>query len=328
MNRLRSALGQTTRNRSRRLAPWLAATFAVALALGLPGVAVADFWTPESGGSPQADAIDNLYKFTLVLAAVIFFGVEGALFYSLYKFKARKGAVAAQIRGNTRLEIAWTIGAAVIVLVLAVATFIQLPAIRIPENSNATEGLDLASSGVAPGVLVASGPQQRLPPNGKSLNIKVNGQQYIWRYTYPDGDDNTLNNPFSYEEMVVPTETTVTLEIQAQDVAHSWWIPKLGGKFDAIPGYTNYTWFKVPAALEGTSFRGQCAELCGRNHANMTARVRAVSPADFEAYIAQRRQDTKAADEAAAKQRKEVEAPAAEQPDADKTSGPTASPGP
>ena len=68
-----------------------------------------------------------------------------------------------------------------------------------------------------------------------------------------------------------PTDTTVTLDINAQDVAHSWWIPKLGGKFDAIPGYTNHTWFKIPGKLAGTTFTGQCAELCGRNHANMIA---------------------------------------------------------
>jgi len=324
VNRLRLALGQTRtspRPRHRRT-PWLAALTVVAVGLLAPAVAAADFWTPESGGSSNADAIDNLFKFTLVIAAFIFFGVEGALFYSLIKFKARKGAVAAQIRGNTRLEIAWTIGAAAIVLVLAIATFVTLPAIRNPDDSG-PQGLDLASSGVAPGVLIASGPTKKLPPNGKSLNIKVNGQQYLWRFTYPDGDTNTLNNPFSYEEMVVPTDTTVTLDIAAQDVAHSWWIPKLGGKFDAIPGYTNYTWFKVPAGMEGQVFTGQCAELCGRNHANMTARVRAVSPADFEAFIAQRKQDVKAGDDAAAKQRKVIEAPATAKPT---KSGPAGSP--
>ena len=324
MNTLRPALGPTdSTSATRRHRLLLVAVTAAAISLLLPGVAAADFWTPESGGSSNADAIDSLYKFVLVIAAVIFFGVEGALFYSLFKFKARKGAVAAQIRGNTRLEIAWTVGAALIVVVLAVATFITLPSIRNPDNSG--EGsLDLASSGVAPGVLVASGPTKKLPPNGKSLNIKVNGQQYLWRYTYPDGDANTLNNPFAYTEMVVPTETTVTLDIAAQDVAHSWWIPALGGKFDAIPGYTNYTWFKVPKKMEGKTFTGQCAELCGRNHANMVATVKAVSPADFEAFIAQRKQDTKAGDEAAAKQRKLVEAPAAEQPAADESAGATA----
>lgn len=279
---------------------------ATGASLVLAGPAAA-FWTPQSGGSSNADSIHTLYVFTLVIAAFIFFGVEGALFYSLIKFKARKGAVAAQIRGNTRLEIAWTVGAAVILVVLAVATFIELPGIRNPENSGAN-GLNLASSGVAAGVQVASGPEKQLPPNGKSLNIKVNGQQYIWRFTYPDGDANQLNNAFSYEEMVVPVDTTVTLDIAAQDVAHSWWIPKLGGKHDAIPGYTNYTWFKIPASMAGQTFRGQCAELCGRNHANMIAQVKAVTPAQFEQFIAQRKQDTKAADDAAQKQRQQVEA--------------------
>jgi len=88
--------------------------------------------------------------------------------------------------------------------------------------------------------------------------------------------------------MVVPVDTTVTLDIAAQDVAHSWWIPKLGGKFDAISGYTNHTWFKIPAKLAGTVFTGQCAELCGRNHANMTARVRAVTPSEYERWLEQR----------------------------------------
>jgi cytochrome c oxidase subunit 2 len=173
----------------------------------------------------------------------------------------------------------------------------MLPGIRNPEETG-PNGLQLAD-----GVLTAQVDERR-PPGGKSLDIVVNGQQYIWRYTYPDGDDNSLNNPFAYEELVVPTDTTVTLDILAQDVAHSWWIPELGGKFDAVPGYTNHTWFKI--AKPGV-YRGQCAELCGRNHANMVARVRAVPPAEFEAFLARQRRDTQAADEAAARQRQEVE---------------------
>ena len=307
MNTLRPALGPTRRtSHLRRRAPWVALAAALGLGLLIPGSALADFWTPESGGSSNADSIDTLYKFVLAISAVIFFGVEGALIYCLVKFRARKGAVAAQIRGNTRLEIGWTVGAAVIVIVLAVATFVALPGIRNPENSGAG-GFDLAASGVAPGVLVAAGPTKKLPPSGKSLNIKVVGQQYLWRYSYPDGDDNTLNDTFSYEEMVVPTDTAVTLDIQARDVAHSWWIPALGGKFDALPGYTNYTWFKIPKGMAGKTFKGQCAELCGRNHANMVAQVKAVSPADFEAFIATRKKDIKAANDAAAVTRKQLE---------------------
>lgn len=298
MNRIPAALRPNDFASNRRRT-FLVALMAVGvLSLVLAGTASADFWTPESGGSPNADKIDTLYKLVLAVAAIVFFGVEGALIYSLVKFRARKGAVAAQIRGNTRLEIGWTIGAAVILVVLAVFTFAMLPGIRNPPNSD-PNGLKLAD-----GVLTASSASRRLPPNGKSLNIQVNGQQYVWRFTYPDGDTNSLNNPFSYEEMVVPTNTTVTLDIRAQDVAHSWWIPKLGGKFDAVPGYTNHTWFKIS---DPGVYTGQCAELCGRNHANMTARVRAVPPAEFERWIAGQKADIKAADAAAAIQRKQVE---------------------
>jgi cytochrome c oxidase subunit 2 len=299
MNRIPAALKPTRRN-SRRVA--LATLAALGLLLAFAGGAFADAISPESGGSPNADQIDSLYKLVLAVAVVVFIGVEGALFYSLFKFRARKGAVAAQIRGNTRLEIAWTLGAAVILVVLAVITFSKLGAIRNPPNSG-PNGAQLAD-----GVLVASGPSKRLPPNGRSLNIQVNGQQYIWRFTYPDGDTNDLNNAFSYQEMVVPVDTTVTLEIRGQDVAHSWWIPKLGGKFDAVPGYTNYTWFKIPGRLAGKVFTGQCAEMCGRNHANMTAQVRAVTPQQYEQFITRRKADIKAADAAAQVQRKRLEA--------------------
>jgi cytochrome c oxidase subunit II len=301
VNRIRPALARTpASSRARRLA--LAVLVAFAALLAVAGPAFAGAIVPESGGSPNADHIATLYKLILAVAVVIFVGVEGALFYSLFKFRARKGAVPAQIRGNTRLEVGWTVGAALILIVLAAFTFATLPSIRNPPNSG-VGGLKLAQ-----GTLIAAGPSKPQPPNGRALNICVNGQQYIWRYTYASDCGNApLNSPFSYQEMVVPVETTVTLDINAQDVAHSWWIPKLGGKFDAVPGYTNYTWFKIPAKYAGTVFTGQCAELCGRNHANMTARVRAVTPAVYERWIDQRKTDIKAADDAAAKQRKALE---------------------
>jgi cytochrome c oxidase subunit 2 len=301
VNTIRRALARTpATSRSRRLA--LALLIALAALLAFAGSAFAGAITPESGGSPNADDIDTLYKLVLAVAIVIFVGVEGALFYSLFRFRARKGAVAAQIRGNTRLEVGWTVGAAVILVVLAAFTFATLPDIRNPPNSGAG-GLKLAN-----GTLLAAGPTKKLPPNGKSLNICVNGQQYIWRFTYANDCHNApLGAPFSYQEMVVPVDTTVTLDINAQDVAHSWWIPKLGGKFDAIPGYTNHTWFKIPGKLAGSVFTGQCAELCGRNHANMTARVRAVTPSAYESWLAQRKKDIKAADDAAEQARKQLE---------------------
>jgi cytochrome c oxidase subunit 2 len=282
----------------------LALCLAVALLapLVLAATAFGDAFSPESGGSPQADKIDTLYWLVMVVAIIVFLGVEGALFYSLFKFRARRGAVAAQIRGNTRLEIGWTVGAAVILVVLAVETFIQLPGIRTPPNSG-PNGLQLADR-----VLVAAGPTKELPPNGKSLNICVNGQQYVWRYTYAQNCKNApLNSVFSYTTMYVPTDTTVTLDIDSQDVAHSWWIPKLGGKFDAVPGYTNSTWMKIPGRLAGTTFRGQCAELCGRNHANMIAFVVALKPDDYEAWLDRQRNAIKQGDVAAQRQRQRVD---------------------
>ena len=80
-------------------------------------------------------------------------------------------------------------------------------------------------------------PTRKLPPNGKALNIKVIGRQFIWQYVYPGASEpDGLGAPYSYEEMVVPTNTTVTLDIVSADVVHSWWVPELGGKFQAVPG--------------------------------------------------------------------------------------------
>ncbi len=237
------------------------------------------FFTPESGGSPNADQIDSLYKITLYIALVIFVAVIGALAYALIKFRARKGATAAQIRGNTRLEVSWTVAATVVLVVLAVLTFVKLDSIQNPPNSNAG-GANLAAES---GVLYASD-TRKLPPNGKSLNITVIGRQYIWQFVYPGANEpDGLGAPYSYEEMVVPTNTTVTLDIVSSDVVHSWWIPQLGGKFQAVPGYHNYTWFKIS---KPGIYTGQCALLCGRGHARMIATVKAVPPAQFEAWLA------------------------------------------
>jgi len=241
------------------------------------------FFTPQSGGSPNANQIDSLFKVTLYIALVIFIAVEGGLAYTLVRFRARKGAVAAQIRGNTRLEVGWTVAAAVILLALAVLTFAKLSSIQDPANSS-PNGDKLAGSS---GLLYASA-ERKLPPNGKSLNITVIGRQYIWQFVYPGASEpDGLGAPYSYEQMVVPTNTTITLDIVSEDVVHSWWIPQLGGKFQAVPGYHNYTWFEVE---KPGLYRGQCAVLCGRGHARMIATVKAVPPAQFDAWLAHQKQ--------------------------------------
>jgi cytochrome c oxidase subunit 2 len=129
--------------------------------------------------------------------------------------------------------------------------------------------------------------EQKAPPGPANthLNIHVNGQQFVWRYDYPG-----QTQVFSYTDMYVPINTTVTLDITASDVDHSWWIPKLGGKADAIPGHTNHTWFRI--SKPGT-YEGQCAELCGEGHADMIGRVIAVTPTQYKAWLTQQASDIK-----------------------------------
>jgi len=234
--------------------------------------AFANFITPKTGGSPNANQIHSLYLIILYIAAVVFVIVEGALFYSVYRFRAKKVRTAAQIHGNTRLEISWTIAAAAILVVLTVVTFIKLPSILNPPNSSAP--------------FLESSLTQPSPPNGKKLTICVQGRQYIWRYVYGAGCEHNpfaLKLPYSYQEMVVPENTTVVISITSIDVIHSWWVPSLGGKVDAVPGYTTYTWFKAKGPA---LYHGQCAQLCGRQHAFMTALVDVVSPAAYQAWLA------------------------------------------
>jgi cytochrome c oxidase subunit II len=104
--------------------------------------------------------------------------------------------------------------------------------------------------------------------------------------------------------MVVPTNTTVTLSVTGSDVIHSWWIPKLGGKVDGVPGHENETWFKV--SKPGV-YRGACAELCGYNHADMRAVVRAVPPSEFEGWAQRQRADIQGSQQALSRQRAERE---------------------
>jgi cytochrome c oxidase subunit II len=248
----------------------------MAVALLLPAAASAHFLTPKSSASPNANAIASLYRIVLYIAAVVFVIVEGALAYSVFRFRSHKSKVAAQIHGNTPLEIGWTVAAALILVVLTVVTFVKLPSILNPPDS--TDGGSFLSASLT----------EPTPPNGKRLVICVTGRQYIWRYTY---GNSCVNNvfasahplPYSYQEMYVPAHTTVVLAIQSSDVVHSWWVPSLGGKVDAVPGYTTYTWFKAPYA--GALYHGQCAQLCGRQHAFMTALVKVLTPAQYNQWL-------------------------------------------
>ena len=250
---------------------------ALAALLVVAPAAFGDVLTPEDSPSRNASDIHTLYVISLAIGAVIFVLVEGILITSLIRFRQRRGgAPPAQIRGNDPLEMGWTVGATIIVMILAGITFAYLSDIENPQSSK---------PGSLAGTVQVAALHQGAVPGGRSLQIHVNGQQYIWRFDYPGKDQ-----VFSYHDMYVPAGTTVTLKITSSDVAHSWWIPKLGGKADAIPGHTNDTWFRID---KPGSFYGQCAELCGNNHADMRARVIVLPPDQFTAWMTRQAADIK-----------------------------------
>jgi cytochrome c oxidase subunit II len=263
----------------------LAIALAIAVCLVLAAVAGADAVTPDAGPSENALKIDTLYKIVFYTGVAVIGLVWAVLFYSLIRFRARRGRRAPQVFGNAPLELGWTLAAGGIVTIIAVITFIMLPDIKNPPASGPASLAEARSEYAA--IDIPS------PPGGKGLEITVSSQQYIFRYQYPNG-------AISFQQMVVPVDTTVLLDIKANDVAHSWWIPKLGGKADAVPGLTNKTWFK--ATKTGT-FAGQCSEYCGPNHAEMTAKVTVVEQQQYQAWVQNQKKLAQQAQKEAVKQR-------------------------
>ncbi|HEX4746004.1 MAG TPA: cytochrome c oxidase subunit II, partial [Gaiellaceae bacterium] len=219
--------------------------------LGLDLVGLLAQLAPVPPESPNAEGIRQSYLFISIFTLAIFLLVEGLLVAFIWKYRRQKRARfedGAPIHGATKLELAWTAGPVLVLFLIAVFVFIELPGIKdVPEAT--------------------AGEQQ--------LEIKVTGRQFYWQYEYPNG-------VIAVDQMRAPVGVPVTLEVTApeSDVIHSWWIPSLGGKIDAIPGVTNETWFQ--AKNEGT-YTGQCAELCGLEHAQMLASVEVVSREEFDA---------------------------------------------
>jgi cytochrome c oxidase subunit 2 len=294
-DRIARLMGPISRRRARHLALTLLATaLALALAAVLAATAGADAVTPDAGPSDNAVDIDTLYKIVFYVGLAVVALVWGVLFYSLIRFRARRGRRPPQIFGNAPLELGWTIAAGGIVLIIAVITLIMVPDIKNPAPSG--------SASLAEARFQNAAIDQPPPPDrAKALQITVSGQQYLWRYQYPNG-------AVSFQQMVVPVDTTVTLDIKANDVAHSWWIPKLGGKADAVPGYTNKTWFK--ATSTGT-FKGQCAEFCGSGHAVMSAKVTVVEQQQYQTWVETQKRLIKQAQQDAIKMRKQLQQPGA-----------------
>jgi cytochrome c oxidase subunit 2 len=226
-----------------------------ALALALAGAALAGNGgiAPVEPKSPNADGIMQSYLWVSIFTAAIFVLVQGSLIWFMIRYRRRRrdrSEDGAQVHGNTNLELAWTVAPVLILLAIGSFVFYKLPGIQDVPSASA---------------------------EGGRVDVEVDGYRYYWNFTYPNG-------VIAVDTLRAPVGQTVKLDISAPDfeVIHSWWIPALGGKFDAIPGKVNETWF---SAEEPGIYRGQCAEFCGVEHAAMKAEVEAMPREEFEQWL-------------------------------------------
>jgi cytochrome c oxidase subunit II len=224
----------------------------VLLALAAAGAAAAanGGFTPQSAHSPNAHRINDAYYLILGFTSAIFVLVETALVVFVWRYRSRgrpRTVEGVQVHGHTRLELIWTVAPVVILAVIAGFVFYKLPGISDTPAAAA----------------------------GDRIDVTVEGHQFYWQFNYPNGAR-------SINDLHVPAGKVVYLRIISPDVDHSWWIPQLGGKTDAIPGHPNHTWFT--ASRPGT-YIGQCAEFCGLFHEAMRARVIATSEQEYTTYV-------------------------------------------
>jgi len=206
---------------------------------------------------PSADSIQKLLIPVTAIAGIVFVLVIGAIVFITWKFRERKDSdpdeFPSQIHGKTTLEIGWTI----------------LPALIL--------------AGIAVGTVMTIINLNREEPN--AIQVQVAGQQWWWEYKYDLNSDGNFDGPediTSATELVIPAGKPVQVTTTSNDVIHSFWIPGLNGKKDAVPGL--YNPLKLQADEPGV-FRGQCTEFCGLSHANMRMLVRAVSSSDYDAWV-------------------------------------------
>ena len=253
----------------------LVAAAAVAAAF-IPGAAMAGLGQPspwqlgfQQSASPIMDQIHWFHDFLLVIITLITLFVLALLLIVIFKFNARANPVPSKTTHNTLIEVIWTVVPVIILISIAVPSFRLLFA------------------------------QLTIPP--ADLTIKATGKQWFWTYDYPDNGfsfdslmlqdaDRKKLNPEPPRllavdnEVVVPVNKVVRVQVIGADVIHAFAVPSFGIKIDAVPGRLNETWFK--ATREGL-FYGQCSELCGKDHAYMPITVRVVNDRDYAAWLDQ-----------------------------------------
>ena len=251
----------------------------LALILFTPVTAIADWGLNMTQGvTPISNEIYDMHMLTLWVVTIIGILVFGVMFWSIFHHRKSKGAKAAKFSHSTTVEIIWTIVPTVIIISLAIPATGLL--IRMDDTSEA------------------------------KITIKATGIQWKWKYDYLD-EDITLyssldaksqevaqrdsgQDPMEYENylldvdepLVVPINTKLRILTTAEDVIHAWWVPELGWKRDAIPGFINDNWAIIE---EPGTYRGNCTEICGKGHGYMPIVVKAVSMEDYEAWIDDRK---------------------------------------
>ncbi len=214
--------------------------------------------------SPGTDQIDTLLWIGFVAAAILFVAIAGGLLYVLRRYRAERGAEPRQVTGGLGIQLraGGALGAFAIVLLVLGILYTEEA-----REAPATGGAGLQGS------------------DGEPLKIEATGQQWLWRYDYPNG-------AFSYYKLVVPVDTAVELDLVSTDVVHTWDVPALAGKRDAVPGKTSQIVFR---AEEEGSYEGQSATLSGQAYAAMRTEVEVVSPQEYEDFVEGTQEDIQAA---------------------------------
>ena len=226
------------------------------LALAIAPAALAQYRggvAPPESATDSGEAINEVYWVVFTVCAVVFVLVEAALVLFILRFRRRPGTPAhaegPQIHGNTRLELLWTIVPALVLVGLAIYTFTRIPAVQAKPDGGAADN---------------------------ELAVTVEAHQFYWQYEYPNG-------ALSFDTLYLPVGRPVKLSITSRDVPHSWWVPELTGKLDAIPGQINVLRFTVNRP--GTYARGKCGEMCGIQHAVMLTRVEVMPGREFDRWL-------------------------------------------
>ncbi len=223
--------------------------------------------------SENAGTIANLIWVILGIATFVFVVVEALLIYAIVRYRRRPNSeLPKQIEGNVPLEIGWTAFPAIVLAIVFALTLGTLTRLDTP-----------------PAVQAGAGSTQ-------AVHVVVIGHQWWWEFQYPDLGITTAN------ELHVPVGTTLFLDLELGDVIHSFWVPELGSKMDAIPGRVNHTWYKLTKTGD---YYGQCAEFCGVEHAMMHIKVVVETPDQYQAWVKDQQQPVPTLSGAAAQGEKE-----------------------